>query len=73
MPKTDAKDAYLIAERLKIGKLPPYANFDPQYYALRTLTRTRFNLIMKLVSEKSRFISTLFLKASAFEQHHWLY
>jgi transposase len=68
IPKTDAKDAYLIAERLKIGKLPPYTNFDPQYYSLRTLTRTRFHMIMKLASEKSRFISNLFLKASAFVQ-----
>ena len=69
IPKTDAVDAYIIAERLKVGKLPPYTNYDPKYYALRTLTRTRFNLISKLVSEKSRFISNLFLKASAFVQN----
>jgi len=69
IPKTDSVDAYLIAERLKVGKLPPYTNYDPKYCALRTLTRTRFNLVSKLVSEKSRFISNLFLKASAFTQN----
>jgi len=60
LPKIDAKDSYLIAERLKVGKLSPYTKYDPHYLALRTLTRTRFNLIMKLASEKSRFISNLY-------------
>lgn len=69
IPKTDSYDAYIIAERLKVGKLPPFTKYDPKYYALRTLTRTRFNLVSKLVSEKARFVSNLFLKASAFTQN----
>jgi transposase len=68
IPKTDSIDAFLIAERLKIGKLPPFTRFDPSYYALRVLTRSRFSFVMKMVSEKSRFISLLFISASGFTQ-----
>jgi transposase len=69
IPKTDYYDAYVIAERLKNGKLPPYTRFDPHYLALRFLTRARFDIIKKLVSLKSRFISMLFIKASSFTQN----
>jgi len=68
LPKTDSIDAYVIAERLKIGKLPPYTKFDPQYLALRFLTRARFDIVSKITSLKSRFISMLFIKASGFIQ-----
>lgn len=68
LPKTDSYDSFLIAERLRLRKLPPYTRFEPKYHALRTLTRTRFSLAQKIASEKSRFISTLFLKASGFSQ-----
>lgn len=69
MPKNDDKDAYTIAERLKVGKLLPYTNYDPHYHALRILTRKRFTLITQLVQEKSRFLSNLFIKASGFAQN----
>lgn len=69
LPKTDSIDAYVIAERLKNGKLPPYTKFEPEYFALRFLTRERFNIISKIVSVKSRFLSMLFIKASAFLQN----
>lgn len=69
IPKTDSYDAYVIAERLKNGGLPPYSRFNPHYLSLRMLTRERFTLISKLVSIKSRFISILFLKASGFVQN----
>jgi len=68
-PKTDKEDGLLIAERLKARKLPPYCRFDPKYFALRTLTRQRFDIVMRLVSEKSKFLSHLFIKASAFLQN----
>jgi len=70
IPKTDTYDAYVIAERLKNGKLPPYTRFNPHYLSLRFLTRERFNLVSKLVSLKSRFISILFIKASGFVQNN---
>jgi transposase len=69
LPKTDSIDAYVIAERLKIGKLPPYTKFNPQYFALRFLTRSRFDIVTKIVALKSRFISMLFIKASGFVQN----
>jgi transposase len=69
MPKTDSCDSLLIAERLKIGKLPPFLNCDPQYHALRTLTRQRFDMVTKLAKEKTRFVSQLFIKASGFAQN----
>ncbi|MBN2544804.1 MAG: transposase [Spirochaetes bacterium] len=69
LPKTDSIDAYVIAERLKIGKLPPYTKFNPQYFALRFLTRSRFDIVTKIVSLKSRFISMLFINASGFVQN----
>ena len=68
IPKTDSQDAFIIAERLKNGRLMPFTRFDPHYFALKTLTRSRFSLVMKMVSEKARFISLLFIKASAFTQ-----
>lgn len=68
LPKTDSTDAYVIAERLKNGKLPPYTKFNPQYFALRFLTRARFDIVSKIVSLKSRFVSMLFIKASGFVQ-----
>ncbi len=69
IPKTDSYDAYVIAERLKNGKLPPYTRFNPHYLSLRFLTRARFDIINKIVSLKSRFISLLFIKASSFTQN----
>jgi transposase len=69
IPKNDIYDAYVIAERLKNGKLPPYIRFDPHYLSLRFLTRARFDIINKIVALKARFISMLFIKASAFTQY----
>jgi len=69
IPKNDSYDAYIIAERLKNGRLPPYTRFNPHYLSLRFLTRERFNLITKMVSIKSRFLSLLFIKASGFVQN----
>lgn len=69
IPKTDKQDSILIARRLMVKKLPPYLKFDPKYFALRTLTRQRFDLVNKMVSEKSRFLSHLFIKSSSFTQN----
>ena len=69
LPKTDGTDSTLIAERLKLGKIQPYLLFDPQCHSLRILTRQRFDIIQKIVSEKSRFISNMFIKASGFAQN----
>jgi transposase len=68
IPKTDKHDSMLIARRLMLKNLPPYSKFDPKYFSLRSLTRQRFDLVNKMVSEKSHFLSHLFIKSSSFTQ-----
>ena len=69
IPKTDKDDPYIIAERLKIGKLYSFMKFDPKYFSLKFVTRHRFHIIENLVSEKARFISMLLVKAPGFVQN----
>jgi transposase len=62
---TDASDAFVIAERLRMGRdLPP--PFDPEavYLPLRLLTRQRFRLVKQLVNEKAYAANLIYLKAS---------
>ena len=69
IPKTDQDDSYVIAERLKVGKLYPYMRFDPHSFSLRNLTRCRFHIVDNIVSGKTRFISLLLIKAPGFVQN----
>jgi transposase len=66
--KTDRLDAWFIAERLRIGRLP--APFEPDlvYAPLQRLTRFRFHLAQTLAREKNYFLTFLFLRFSAFSQ-----
>ncbi len=67
MDKTDGNDAYVIADRLRLGReLPVPFNLDEQYLALRFLTRYRYHLVHNLASEKSYFLAILYLKASEY-------
>jgi hypothetical protein len=66
--KTDPGDAFVIADRLRFGRLPRLADPDQKYLAIQKLTRHRFHLTNSLVREKNRFLSHLFLKFSAFCQ-----
>lgn len=43
--------------------------FDPHAFSLRNLTRCRFHTVDNIVSEKTRFISLLLLKAPGFVQN----
>ena len=69
LPKTDLQDSYIIAERLKIGRLYPYMKYDPHYFSLRFITRRRFQIVENIVNEKCRFISLLLIKAPGFVQN----
>lgn len=69
LPKTDRVDAWVIADRLRFGRLPVPGGVDERYEALRRLTRTRFHLIQDLVRAKQRFLNALFLKCSSFAQN----
>jgi len=69
--KTDASDAFLIADRLRLGRdLPESYPVADAYLALRFLTRYRYHLVKDLVREKNYCLSLLYLKASAYRQDH---
>lgn len=68
MDKTDPGDAFVIADRLRFGRLPKLAEPDERYLAIQKLTRHRFHLTHSLAREKNRFLSHLFLKFSGFCQ-----
>lgn len=66
--KTDRRDAFFIAERLRVGRLPAPFQVDVLYAPLQRLTRFRAHLARSLAREKNYFLSFLWLKFSAFSQ-----
>lgn len=66
--KNDPGDAFVIADRLRFGRLPRRAEPDERYLAIQKLTRHRFHLTQSLAAEKNRFLTNLFLKFSGFCQ-----
>ena len=69
LPKTDAVDAYIIADCLRFGRITKAVyDADYRYDALRTLTRARFHAVKNLAREKQRFLNHLFMKCSGLAQ-----
>lgn len=66
LDKTDYVDAWIIADRLRFGRLPMTVVLQEQYVALQRLTRMRFHLVHNLTREKQYFLQHLFFKCSAF-------
>jgi transposase len=66
LDKTDDIDAWIIADRLRFGRLPKTLIMQEQYVALQRLTRMRYHLTHNLVREKQYFLQNLFFKCSAF-------
>jgi len=66
LDKTDYVDAWIIADRLRFGRLPMTMVMQEQYIALQRLTRMRFHLVHNLTREKQYFLQHLFYKCSAF-------
>ena len=66
LDKTDYVDAWIIADRLRFGRLPMTVVLQEQYVALQRLTRMRFHLVHNLAREKQYFLQHLFFKFSAF-------
>ncbi|MCS7465035.1 IS110 family transposase [Paenibacillus doosanensis] len=64
--KTDRLDAWVIADRLRFGRLTTTIVMQEQYVALQRLTRMRFHLIHNLTREKQYFLQNLFYKCNAF-------
>lgn len=64
--KTDSIDAFVVADRLRFGRLPePYEESQP-YFPLKRLTRYRYHLVSNISREKNYFLTHLFLKYSSF-------
>ncbi len=69
LPKNDWVDAFVIADHLRFGRIAKEVYMDDyRYQALRTLTRSRFDIIQNLTREKQRFANYLFLKCSGIAQ-----
>jgi transposase len=64
--KTDHIDAWIIADRLRFGRLRLSAVMQEQYIALQRLTRMRYHLVHNLTREKQYFLQNLFYKCSSF-------
>jgi len=69
LSKTDAIDAFIIADRLRFGRIPPSVyTVDYRYHALRMLTRARCAAVENLSRQKQQFMNYVFLKCSALAQ-----
>ncbi len=68
LDKTDNQDAWIIADRLRFGRLKVSAVLNEQFVALQRLTRMRFHLIQNLTREKQIFLQNLFFKCSSFTE-----
>jgi len=68
--KTDSPEAnaFFIAERMRVGRLPAPFEADLVFAPLQRLTRFRSHLAQTLAREKNYFLTFLFLKFSAFCQ-----
>ncbi|SDZ13236.1 IS110 family transposase [Thermoactinomyces sp. DSM 45892] len=66
LDKNDQVDAWLIADRLRFGRLPVTVVLQEQYVALQRLTRMRYHLVKTLVREKQIFLQHLSYKCSSF-------
>ena len=69
LPKNDDVDAFVIADKLRFGRITKEVYMDDyRYKALQTLTRARFYAVQDLNREKQRFANYLFLKCSGLAQ-----
>ena len=69
--KTDPSDAFVVADRLRMGRdLPDPFSDDQRYMCVRVLTRHRRHLVHNVVREKAYFLAHLYLKASEYTHLH---
>ena len=67
-PKTDHFDAWLIAERIRFGRLEPYSYQRKLTEPLLQLTRHRLHLIELVTAEQNRAGHMMFLKFSNYRR-----
>lgn len=68
LPKDDWTDAWVIADRLRFGRLPENSQVDFRYLPLQRLTRFRYHLTQSITREKNYFLANLFLKFNTLSQ-----
>ena len=68
LPKDDWTDAWVIADRLRFGRLPKNSQVDFRYLPLQRLTRLRYHLTQSITREKNYFLANLFLKFNTLSQ-----
>ncbi|GER68694.1 hypothetical protein BpJC4_31650 [Weizmannia acidilactici] len=66
MDKTDMNDAWVIADRLRFGRLKKTLIMSEQFQAPQRLTRMRFHITENMTREKQMFLQHLFYKCSSF-------
>jgi len=64
--KTDAKDAFIIAERLRFRKPKHEYTANMPHLPLQRLTRYRFHIVDSIRKETQYFLTNLFLKYNRF-------
>lgn len=69
LPKNDWTDAWVIADRLRFGRLPEHSQVDFRYLPLQRLTRFRYHLTQTITREKNYFLTNLFLKFNTLQQN----
>ncbi len=67
-PKTDHFDSWLIAERIRFGRLEPYSHHRKLTEPLLQLTRHRWHLIELVTAEQNRAGNMIFLKFSNYRR-----
>lgn len=70
MDKTDPKDAFAIADKLRCGRLPRPYEAHLEHRPLQRLTRYRIHLVDTIRRETQFFMTHLFLKYSRFGDIH---
>ncbi|MFW6311966.1 MAG: IS110 family transposase [Nanoarchaeota archaeon] len=68
LPKTDGIDAWIIADRLRFGRVKASKVLQKSYEPLLQSTRFRFNLAHSNRAEKNRALNLIFLKFSNYNE-----
>lgn len=66
--KSDQRDPYYVAERIRTLPQPNWWQYDPHWLTLRLYTRLRFHFTRSLAREKNHYQLFLFLAYSGYSQ-----
>jgi transposase len=65
----DPIDAFVVAERLRMGRdLPAPFHYEERYFPVRMLTRYRYHLVHQLAREKAYCLAILYFKYSEYSR-----